>query len=549
MLRFLSLIFVSLSCVVSQAQEGSAKNARPPGVDPIRDLQSRAMETQQSSWGHWGIHPDRYSSWTDHSNRLVPVYTFGLTLDSLRKEGSVYSDPKRLQKLYGRVPKSTVNATALYYDQTDICRLQRAALDAGYSNIILMVFDGMDWQTTRAAALYKSGRSAYESGRGWGLSFLDDRRMRTDFACVVTSPLLGSAKLDVNAQTVLSSSGQSTGGYDPTRGGDFPWREQSNRDYLIGRDRERPHSVTDSAAAATSMTSGIKTYNGSINVKVDGTQVEPIARIAQREQDFRVGIVTSVPLSHATPAAAYSNNVSRKDYQDISRDLLGLPSSAHRRRPLPGVDVLIGGGWGEHAKQDKQQGDNFLPGNKYLHQQDIQRVDVRQGGDYIVVQRSSGKPGNRLLDAARRAADEDHRLLGFFGTKGGHLPFQTADGGFNPTVDVKGVEKYTAADLEENPSLAEMTKAALLVLEQSIDGFWLMIEAGEVDWANHANNIDNSIGAVLSGEAAFDVVMDWIDENNASSYTAVIVTADHGHYLVIDDPSTLIQAGRSASAK
>ena len=89
-----------------------------------------------------------------------------------------------------------------------------------------------------------------------------------------------------------------------------------------------------------------------------------------------------------------------------------------------------------------------------------------------------------------------------------------------------------------------MTEAALLVLEQSIDGFWLMIEAGDVDWANHANNLDNSIGAVLSGEQAFVKVMEWVDENDVWDQTAVIVTADHGHYLVIDAPDTIAAAGR-----
>ena len=90
-----------------------------------------------------------------------------------------------------------------------------------------------------------------------------------------------------------------------------------------------------------------------------------------------------------------------------------------------------------------------------------------------------------------------------------------------------------------------MTRAALLVLEQAIDGFWLMIEAGDVDWANHSNNLDSSIGAVLSGDEAFNVVMDWIDENNAWSYTAVIVAADHGHFLVIDDADRIIEAGQA----
>jgi alkaline phosphatase len=149
------------------------------------------------------------------------------------------------------------------------------------------------------------------------------------------------------------------------------------------------------------------------------------------------------------------------------------------------------------------------------------------------------------MSAARRAADEELRLLGLFGTKGGHLPFRTADGKYNPTFDVKGTERYSEADVTENPTLAEMTQAALLVLEQAIDGFWLMIEAGDVDWANHANNIDSSIGAVLSGEEAFRVVMDWVDENNAWEYTAVIVTSDHGHYLVIDDANRFVEAGKA----
>ncbi len=549
--RVLLLLVVSFPALVGRAQENTSPHtdaAEPQpqaDSDPMRGIQSRAIQQQKSTVAHWGNQADRYSSWINHSNRLIPVYTFGITLDALRAEGSVYSDPQRLEKLYGRVPDQTVNPTALYNDQTDIYRLQTAAIQAGYRNIILMVFDGMDWQTTRAAALYQSGRQAYQSGRGSGLSFQDDRRTKTDFGFIVTSPLLADAKYDVNSQTVLSGDRETTGGYDPTRGGEFPWHEQSERDYLIGQDREQPHTVTDSASSATSMTSGIKTYNGAINVTADGTQVLPIARTLQTERKFKIGVVTSVPVSHATPAAAYANNVTRKDYQDLSRDLLGIPSSAHRNEPLQGVDVLIGGGWGEGAKQDKAQGDNFLAGNLYLHQQDVRRADVDHGGRYLVVQRAAGQPGGkRLIEAAQQAADHNQRLLGFFGAKGGHLPFQTADGHFNPTFDMKGTEKYTPADLQENPSLAEMTQAALLVLEKSNNGFWLMIEAGDVDWANHANNLDNSIGAVRSGEAAFDVVMDWVDENNAWSETAVIVTADHGHYLVIDDARAIIEAGK-----
>tara|TARA_R110002049_G_scaffold27321_2_gene94155 strand:- start:322445 stop:324169 length:1725 start_codon:yes stop_codon:yes gene_type:complete len=526
------------------ASKADAAKTPESKADPIRQMQSNAVREQSASWGHWGNQPDRYSTWTNHSNRLIPVYTFGFTLDSLRDRGSQYSSPKQIKKLYGRVPEGTLNPSAMYYDQTDIYTLQQAAFNAGYSNIILMVFDGMDWQTTRAASIYKRGKVSYDSGRGTGLSFQDFREMPTDFGLVCTSPWSSGAKYDVDSQTVINANHPSTGGYDPSRGGATPWQEQSRRDYLLGLDREMPHSVADSAATATSLSTGIKTFNGSINFAPDGTQVVPIARQLQDEQDFRVGIVTSVPVSHATPAACYANNVTRKDYQDIARDLLGLPSSSHRSDPLPGVDVLIGGGWGESQGEDSLQGRNFAKGNPYLHQDDLKRSDVKHGGRYVVAQRESGKDGaKQLMNAAQLAVENDDRLLGFFGTKGGHLPFQTADGRFNPTFDVKGTEQYSKADLHENPTLAEMTSAALVVLEQAVEGFWLLIEAGDVDWANHANNIDNSIGAVLSGEAAFDVVTDWIERNNAWQFTAVIVTADHGHFLVIDEPQRIAEAG------
>lgn len=543
MLR-LALGFSLIAALGLIAEAGDPVDSAHP--DRMKEMQSEAVRSTRASWGHWGYDPGQYSSWTNHSNRLIPVYTFGLTLGGLREQGSVYGDSDRLEQIYGQSPEHTVDLSAVYFDQTDIYRLQTAAVEAGYSYIILMVFDGMDWQTTKAAAHFKTGRVDYDRGRGTGLELLDYRGVTTDYGLMVTSPALSGARTDVDTQLVLASDNATVGGYDPNFGGYTPWTELNRGPYLIGGDRARPHAVTDSASSATSMTSGIKTYNGAINVDVDGRQVEPIAVMLQQEQNFKIGIVTNVPVSHATPAAAYANNVSRQDYQDIARDLLGLRSSAHREQPLPGVDVLIGGGWGEGSGEERRQGDNFVPGNPFLHQDDLRRSDLEQGGRYIVAQRTAGRRGRDvLMEAANRAREEDERLLGFFGTRGGHLPFRTADGDSVPTFDAKGTERYTAADIDENPTLAEMTEAALQVLSRSLDGFWLMVEAGDVDWANHANNLDNSIGAVLSGDEAFSAVTRWIEQNNAWPHTALIVTADHGHFLVIEDPQPIADAGRS----
>ena len=76
----------------------------------------------------------------------------------------------------------------------------------------------------------------------------------------------------------------------------------------------------------------------------------------------------------------------------------------------------------------------------------------------------------------------------------------------------------------------------------SADGspFWLLVEAGEVDWANHANNLDASIGAVNSGDAAVRTVTDWVEKNSNWDESLLIVTADHGHYLILDRPELLL---------
>jgi alkaline phosphatase len=523
-------------------------------TDHIRDLQTQAVEFGKANWGHWGSHTGKYSSWTSHSNRLIPIYTFGIGLDSVSKENSPYRSVEKLKRLYGKVPTGTINPEAEYFDQTDVYSLQKTAVASGKKRIILFVFDGMDWQTARAAAIYKSGTVKYEAGRGSGLAFQDYSAARTDFGFFVSAPHNDGTKRNVNTQIVENPGGTKPSGYFARMGGPYPWSSPLDPLYPIGLGRDFRHVYTDSSASATSLCTGIKTYNGAVNVDHAGKHVQPIARQLQRE-GFAVGLVTSVPISHATPACGYANNVSRSDYQDLTRDLLGLKSISHPTESLPGVDVLLGAGWGEDRLMDESQGENFKPvgqaENRYLADADLSAVRSARNRPWTTVIRESGKNGSNAVKAAtRRAMAQDKRLLGFFGVAKGHLPFQTADGDFHPAVSAGAsvgklsvtvaAEKYSAADIDENPTLSDMTSAALQVLSSRSDRFWLMVEAGDVDWANHANNIDNSIGAVLSGEAAFTTVTDWVEANGGWEDTAVLVTADHGHYLVLDKPEALV---------
>ncbi len=520
-------------------------------ADHFRDLQTAAIEQKKADWGHWGPEPGKYSSWTSHSNRLIPLYSFGMDLSSCRGENSVYRDREKLEKLYGFLPEGTLNPQAEYFDQTDVFGLQKLAAEKGKKCIVLLVFDGMDWQTTWAAAIAKSGKVGYREGRGTGLHFQDYRGTPTDFGFFVTSPHDEGTTTDVNKQRVVTS-GSLRGGYDPASCGSTPWDTFTDAEYPIGKGAKFKHAYTDSASAATSLTCGIKTYNDSVNVDPLGRQVEPISHKLQRE-GYAVGAVTSVPISHATPACAYAQNVHRDDYQDLTRDMLGLPSIAHPGTPLPGLDVLIGGGWGESKDKDGPQGDNFVAGNRYLTAKDLETIDTQHGGKYQVALRTKGEAGSDVLaNAARDAAKNHRRLFGYFGVKGGHLPFQTADGKFNPTISAgqtPTAEVYKPEDISENPRLAQMAVAALDVLAARSDKIWLMVEAGDVDWANHANNLDNSIGATLSGDDAFHAVTQWIEKHTGWKDSVVLLTADHGHYLVLDKPEALISPPPSKPMK
>lgn len=543
----LGLILTILACRAATLADEAAVAAG----DRVSRMQAEAESSGRAAWGHWGEQPGRYAEWSNHSNRLIPVYTFGITLADVAGPRSVYRDRDRLTALYGRLPDHTLNPTADYFDQTDVYRLQRMAADAGKKIVVLFVFDGLDWHTTRAAAIAARGKVEYAAGRGTGFAFQEYRGAVTDFGFCVTSPANDGTTFDVDAQAIRNPGGERAGGYDPSRGGATPWDPRASMRYLTGRDRDMPHPFTDSAASATSLCAGKKTYNDAINVGPDGAACEPIARLLQA-RGWGVGAVSSVPVSHATPACAYATNVSRDDYQDIARDQLGQPSIAHRT-PLPGLDVLIGGGFGVTKEAEADQGRNFEPGNKYVADSTLAAIDAARGGRYHVATRTPGRSGADVLAAATRdAIARRQRLFGFFGAAEGHLPFQTADGDFEPgesrhdddhdgQIDplhkkYGGTIRYTPADIAENPTLADMATAAMDVLATH-GRFWLMVEAGDVDWAAHANNIDTCIGAIRSGDAAFRAVVAWIERHDAWDDAAVIVTSDHGHPFVLVDPA------------
>ncbi len=572
--RFVWFILASLTAFADQAR--SAEKAGQP--DRLKELQTAYVAnagrkiTRVYHFGSQGP-KDVFSNHTSHTNRLAPVYVFGrkIDLDSVTGQNSRYRDAEKIKALYGVLPKNTLNPQAIYADQSDLYRVQKKAVARGVKHLFILWFDGLDWPTTQAAAIVKTGR-VYTEGKGAGLLFQDYTANDTaQYGFVVTSPTHDQNRPDLDAQTVVIPPQSLGGGYDARIAGSNPWAPGplglKAPGYLKGQmanaaDRAGVqtvaavlHAFTDSSQSAAEIVSGVKSYNNGINVTDDGRFITTLFHELQRE-GWKVGTVTSVPFDHASPAAVYAQNVHRDDYQDLARAMLGRPGIIQEARQAPlhsGLDVVIGTGFGvtTDAKSLRAQGRNGVAGSLYITDADRAAVDVRNGGKYIVVHTESAKSGGQALkDAAFDAARRSARLFGLFGRNGlDHLPYQTADGHYDPApsldknAEPRPAELYTEGDRIEQPTLAEMTDAALTVLAaRPGQPFVLFIEAGDVDFALHANNLDNAVGAIYSGEEALRSVIHWVESQSNWDESAVIISSDHGHYLVVDDPQTLAGA-------
>ncbi len=365
-----SLIIVVLSLAIGLA--GGAGYAAPGDhPDRLKELQTDYVSNASLKLPrayHFGSQGpgDVFSNHTSHSNRLVPVYVFGRKADIAAVTGgnSVYRDPQSIKALYGFLPENTVNPRAVYADQSDLYRVQKEAVTRGVKHLFIVWFDGLDWPTTQAAAIVKTGR-VYVEGKGSGLVFQDYEAAGTaQYGFVVTSPTHDQSRYDVNAQTVVIPPTSLGGGYDARIAGPNPWtlgplgskasgyfkgQSASPVDLAGVRDVGAVlHAYTDSSQSAAEFISGVKSYNNGVNVTDDGRLVSTLFHELQAE-GWKLGTVTSVPFNHVSPAAMYAQDVHRDDYQDIARVMLGRPGIIQEARHAPlrsGLDVVIGTGYG-----------------------------------------------------------------------------------------------------------------------------------------------------------------------------------------------------------
>ncbi|GAB4546524.1 MAG: alkaline phosphatase [Phycisphaerales bacterium] len=220
--------------------------------------------------------------------------------------------------------------------------------------------------------------------------------------------------------------------------------------------------VTDSGAAGTAFSTGRRADNGVLCVLPDGARPTPLVQ-RLKAAGRATGLVTTTQLAHATPASFVVNHPARHDYAPIAAQMLA-------RRP----DVMLGGGT-----------DHFTDALIATHAPDAALLRTR--ADVL-----AGLP-------------DDGPVMGFF------------------TPDHMS---YELDRTDDEPSLAEMTTAALARLDRDPGGFFLMVEGGRVDHAAHANDILALLHDQLAFDDAVRVAASFVEQRDD---TLLIVTSDHAN--------------------
>ena len=244
-------------------------------------------------------------------------------------------------------------------------------------------------------------------------------------------------------------------------------------DLLVGAATTYPDDstwVTDSAASATALATGHKSYNGAIGIDAQKLPQQTLMELA-RSKGWSTGAVATVQVNHATPASFFTHHPSRSLYNEIA--------DSYAEQVADGgwsFDVLLGGGYDYFNRDDM----NWLP-------------QLEQQGMTVVTELDQ-------LDAV-----ETTPVLGLFAPTA--LPFAIDD---------------------EPERLANMTQHALRALThksaQTGKPFALMVESSMIDWCGHANDIACAVHEMADFAAAVQVVRDYMQQH---PNTLLVITADH----------------------
>ncbi|MEE1243179.1 alkaline phosphatase [Frisingicoccus sp.] len=231
----------------------------------------------------------------------------------------------------------------------------------------------------------------------------------------------------------------------------------------------------DSASTATSISTGNKTYSGSINVDETGTvSYETITEKVHEQLGMKVGVISSVNLNHATPAAFYAHQASRSSYYDIGLEMIDS-----------GFEYFAGGGLLKPDGHDKDNPSENL-------------YDLAEAAGYKVTKTQA--------DAETVTADDEKVIL---------IDENLAD---------SSAMAYELDRTEDMWALADYVEKGIEVLDNE-NGFFMMCEGGKIDWACHANDAASTIHDTEALADAVQVAIDFAKDH--ADETLILVTGDH----------------------
>lgn len=230
--------------------------------------------------------------------------------------------------------------------------------------------------------------------------------------------------------------------------------------------------ITCSSAAGTAIACGEKANNSTVGVNKDSVAIESVA-YALKKEGYKIGIMSTVPINHATPSAFYAHNIRRSNHYEIACEI-----------PQSGFDFFGGAGFLDYNGKDgdKEPMDSYLEKNGY---------SVSFGMEEFR-RESAGKEKAVFCQSSNRNESADNYV---------------SDG-----------------TVEADASMAEMLELTLEFLGDE-EPFFIMGEGGAIDWAAHDNRTMSTIEYVLDFDAAIKVAYEFYQKHPEE--TLIVVTADH----------------------
>ncbi|MCJ8314243.1 MAG: alkaline phosphatase [Pseudomonadales bacterium] len=253
--------------------------------------------------------------------------------------------------------------------------------------------------------------------------------------------------------------------------------------------------MVDSACSATQLATGKPSLSEVVGLDIEGNSTATILELA-KAAGKSTGLISDTRITHATPAAFAAHQAHRSMENEIAVDML-----------QNNVDVLLGGGLRYRIPQGSSDANTDLV--TLINEPSVKIKSKRKDDRNLLTQAQTA--GYALaFNADQLDAVEGQKVLGLFS--------------YSAMLD--GIS-YSACKKAGNcvqPSLAQMTKKALDILSKDEDGFFLMVEGGQIDWAAHNNDAGDMLHQLLKFDESIQAVYDWVKDRDD---TLVVITADH----------------------